>query len=148
MTTVAFDGKTMAADTLATDAWGMKEEVRNKVLRGNGFLIGFSGEHGQVMRWWQSVGFMTAQQLIDTGYAPYEKDNNDPAILIGTPDGCYRHVSGMFFKMHRPFHAIGSGRDYALAAMHLGQNAYHAVAVARDFDNGTGGDIVEETLCQ
>ena len=146
MTTVAFDGKTMAADTLATDVWGMKEVQNGKIQLGKDFLIGFAGETGQVMRWWKSVSHMYLEELLEAGYVPYDKDTNDPSIVIGANGGCYRHVAGLFLPTSRQFHAVGSGRDYALAAMHLGRDAYHAVAVARDFDNNTGGDIIEKEL--
>lgn len=146
MTTVAFDGKAMAADTLATDYWGMKESVHDKIKRGKDFLIGFAGEHGQMIKWWKSVEHLSLAELLEAGYAPYEKDTNDPSIVIGAADGCYRHVAGMFFKVSRKFHAIGSGRDYALAAMHCFRDAGAAVTIAMEFDNGTGGRIVIERL--
>ena len=146
MTTVAFDGKTMAADTLATDVWGMREVSVCKIQRGKDFLIGCAGETGQILRWWKTVSHMYLEELLEKGYSHYEKETNDPGIVIGTADCCYRHVAGSFLKTSRSFHAVGSGRDYALAAMHLGRDAYHAVAVAREFDNHTGGDIIEEEL--
>ena len=146
MTTVAFDGKTMAADTLATDCWGLKEECNDKIKRGKDFLIGFAGEHGQIERWWKSVSHLYLAELLDAGYEPFVKDSNDPSIVIGAESGCYRHVSGMFFKVSRGFHAVGSGRDYALAAMHCGRSAKEAVLVAMEFDNGTGGEIVSYAM--
>lgn len=145
MTTVAWDGETMSADTLATDAWGMKEEVRNKILRGSDFLLGCAGEHGQIMRWWRSVEQMSANDLLMAGYFPYEKDTNDPALmLVCANGGLYRHTSGIFTKLSRNYHAIGSGRDYALGAMHFGADSISAVRVAIEFDNGTGGEIITE----
>ena len=39
MTTVAWDGKTLAADTLATDPWGLKD-YRNKIIRGRNWIAG------------------------------------------------------------------------------------------------------------
>lgn len=38
-------------------------------------------------------------------------------------------------------HAIGTGRDYARAAMHLGRNAVEAVQVAILFDENCGNGV-------
>jgi ATP-dependent protease HslVU (ClpYQ) peptidase subunit len=40
-----------------------------------------------------------------------------------------------------PFIAFGAGRDYAMAAMHLGCDAHRAVEVACVFDTGCGMGI-------
>ena len=40
--------------------------------------------------------------------------------------------------MEGPFCAIGSGRDFALAAMALGHSAIEAVTVAGRFDTASG----------
>ena len=42
--------------------------------------------------------------------------------------------------------AIGSGRDYALAAMRLGKSAEEAVLLAAEFDPGTGNGVDTLTL--
>ena len=39
------------------------------------------------------------------------------------------------------FYAIGSGRDFALAAMRMGADAKKAVKIASEFDIHTGGRI-------
>lgn len=143
MTTVAFDGRMMAADTLATDYWGLKEDCRNKILRGPDFLCGSSGEHGAIMRWWATVGTLDLEHVLAYGYPSFNKDWDDPAIMLADASGCiWRHVTGGFFEVSRGFHAVGSGRDYALAAMELGGSAADAVRLAMRFDNGTGGDVV------
>lgn len=146
MTTVAFDGCTMAADTLATDAWGMKERVDDKILRGSNFLVGAAGQDGAIKRWWAQVCHLDLEHVLDYGYPDFNADRDDPAILLTDGRHIWRHVTGGFFRVSRGFHAVGSGRDYALAAMHLGKTAAEAVAIAMEFDNGTGGDIVTETM--
>lgn len=142
MTTVAWDGKQMAADTLATDYWGLKESVTNKVLEGRDFLLGCAGEHGQIMRWWKETAHkLTAEELIAQGYEPFRKDDNDPAMVLVCVHGTFRHVAGIFAQTARPYHAVGSGRDYALMAMRLGKSAAEAVELVMEFDNGTGGEV-------
>lgn len=44
------------------------------------------------------------------------------------------------------FAAVGSGRSFALTAMHLGKTAKQAVVVASQLDLYTGGEIKEMTL--
>lgn len=145
MTTVAFDGRTMAADTLATDNWGLKERVDDKILRGPDFLAGAAGEHGAVKRWWTQVCQLDLEHVLAYGYPDFDADRNDPAIVLADAAGnIWRHVTGGFFKVSRGFHAVGSGRDYALAAMHLGKTAAEAVRLAMEFDHGTGGDFIAD----
>lgn len=45
------------------------------------------------------------------------------------------------------FVADGSGRDFALSAMHLGKSAREAVAFAARFDVYTGGGVDAFDLC-
>lgn len=146
MTTVAFDGRTMAADTLATDAWGMKERVDDKILRGQGFLVGTAGQNGAIKRWWSQVCQLDLAHVLEYGYPDFDADRNDPAIMLTDGRHLWRHVTGGFFRVSRGFHAVGSGRDYALAAMYLGKSAADAVRVAMEFDNGTGGQVLTATL--
>lgn len=147
MTTVAFDGRTMAADTLATDNWGLKERVDDKILRGPDYLAGTAGNNGAIKRWWAQVCQLDLEHVLAYGYPDFDADRNDPAIVLADAAGnIWRHITGGFFKVSRGFHAVGSGRDYALAAMHLGKTAAEAVRLAMEFDNGTGGDVLEATL--
>lgn len=143
MTTVAWDGRTMSADTLATDSWGLKEEVRDKVKVGVDFLCGMAGENGRLTKWFKTVAVMNLDQVLNYGYPEYDRDSNDPAIILAGHNGrIYRHVAGGFFKCSRPFHAVGSGRDFALGAMQMAADSRTAVLVAMAFDNGTGGEVM------
>lgn len=147
MTTVAWDGNTMAADSLATDNWGMKEFISNKILVGKDFLLGCAGEHGQIMRWFKALGHdVSAEYLLSAGYVDYHNRENDPNLLLVCKQGTFRHVGGVFMPISRGYHAIGSGRDYALMAMRLGKTAREAIELVKEFDNDTGGYIIEHTL--
>lgn len=143
MTTVAFDGTTLAADSLVTDNWGMKDSVC-KILKGKDFVAGGAGERSKIMKWWKVAKDMSFDELLQYGYPDYDSEKNDPALLIAhkTPcSGVFKHSGGGFVLCGRSFHAVGSGRDYALAAMHLGKTATEAVQIAMLFDNTTGGEI-------
>lgn len=143
MTTVAFDGEVMAADTLVTDYYGLKDICHDKILVGKDFLAGCAGEWGGIQSWWDQVKDMTCAELIAYGYPNYQREHNDPAIMIASKNGIWRHTTSWFYKTPRSYHAVGSGRDYALAAMFCGRGAVRAVECARSFDNGTGGEIVQ-----
>jgi len=144
MTCVAYDGTYMAADSKSTDAWGMFELHSRKIVELDNILIGGAGESGQITRWTRGLPKdLTMEVLLMDGYPAYHKDTNDPALLVVDRQTlqAYRHVAGLFMPCQRTFHAVGSGRDYALAALALGRTAQQAVELAISFDNGCGGEI-------
>lgn len=147
MTTIAFDGEFMVADTLATDSWGMKEVVRDKIWANAYMLVGAAGKYGEIHRWREGhlKEETTVAHLLVVGYPTYHAESDDPAIIVVSrrTGVIYRHVAGVFARVSRPFHAVGSGRDYALAAMRLGHDALEAVRVAAEFDVHTGGPLLK-----
>ena len=148
MTTIAFDGRNMAADTLSVDDWGLIDHTPDKIKRGVDFLCGGAGDLGQIEAWWAAASSLTLAGVLQYGYPDYEKGGNDPGILlVSTAGEIWSLISaGIFTRQHRGYHAIGSGRDYALAAMHLGKTAKRAIEVAMAFDNHTGGSIIVKPL--
>lgn len=126
MTTVAYDGSYMAADTLMLDAWGAKETCGDKIWVGAYALIGQAGNHGLVTKWLRTLPWdVKLADLIHDGYTPFVKDTNDPSLLLvdRARGQLYRHSSGAFIRLAAKQWAVGSGRDYAIAAMHLGKTA-------------------------
>ena len=81
MTTVAWDGKTLAADTLATDPWGLKD-YRNKIIRGRNWIAGCAGETHQIVKWERLVRHDDFTTVLEKGVPDWHKDDNDPAILL------------------------------------------------------------------
>ena len=144
MTTIAFNGQFMAADSKQTDPWGLLSWVNDKILILPDCLIGGAGEAAMLRKWRRDFkNHWTAQDCLAFGYPSYKKDEDDPAIMLvdRLTGRVYFHSQGMFHPCSRPYHAIGSGRDFALAAMACGKSAYDAVKIAIDFDNGSGGEI-------
>jgi 20S proteasome alpha/beta subunit len=140
MTCVAWDGVTLAADKQATSS-GCAMTVTKIVRTEAGELLAVSGDFdvGQaLMAWYQkgaapeafpdnrdSSGDYRARLLvIDAG--PRIRIFESTPHPITFEDRCY---------------AMGSGRDYALAAMHLGRSARKAVEVACALDTGCGNGI-------
>lgn len=138
MTCIAWDGRTLAADKRCSNG-GLSRTV-TKIHRINGLLVGGSGEIaliGNVLEWIRSGRDPTTFPAMQK-----DKDDWQPVIVIeldGTP--------AIYGRSHHPvryedkFCAIGSGRDFAMAAMHLGKTAREAVEVACALDTGCGNGI-------
>lgn len=147
MTTIAWDGAYMVADTLSTDAWGMREHCDDKIMLGKDFIVGGAGQYGVIKRWWKQVSSMTFDMVKSYGVPEFDPDKFDPTLLLVgiEPDGTvgvYRTTQGIFYRTPYRYFAIGSGRDYAMAAMYFGKTAIEAVTCAADLDNGTGKPLI------
>lgn len=133
MTTIAWDrdARTLAGDTLAT-AGGLPYRATKIHRLSDGRLYGGSGNAEDL--------FAVLHWLDQGGEKP--KVTDFAALLIGTDGRCQRMESALVpFPVAEPFHAIGSGRDFAILAMRLGKSAQEAVALAAEFDIYTGGEI-------
>ena len=140
MTVIAWDGRTMAADRLV-DSGGARRTT-TKIWRINWSLVGGAGDMGRVgaMAEWYRLGAVPAD------FPPGATDDNW-AVLLVAKDGravMYEH-SPWALQFADSQIAIGSGRDFAMAAMHLGLDAAGAVAVACALcpSCGSGVDILE-----
>lgn len=133
MTVIAFDGKMLAADKQST-AGGLKSKV-TKLFRVGDALVGISGDNvrGQELLAWLRQG-----AELDS----YPKPRGDlyASAMLVTPDGAIRlfEESPYPVNIEDRFCAIGSGRDFAMAAMLLGCDAKQAVSVACQLDPGCG----------
>lgn len=140
MTTIAWDGKTLAADTQLT-ANGMRYSTTKAHRLADGSLFASCGDHG-----------------LNTAVRRWLEDQSQPKPVVGKDDGfsgLLIKADGSLFRMdtsmnlcpvQSAFFADGSGRDYAMAAMHLGKTAKEAVELASLFCVFTGGSITELTL--
>lgn len=138
MTAIAWDGKTLASDRRANYS-GMVGSV-TKIFRVNGLLIGGAGEQSFVLAVveWVRAGrdpaTFPAQQR--------DKDDWQPVLVIeldGTPSLYERTPFPVRYEQRCI--AIGSGREFARAAMHLGKSAAESVQVACDLDINCGNGI-------
>lgn len=131
MTTIAFDGKTLAGDRLSSIFRG---DVQKVFRLKDGSLFGASGavqDACAVLRW-----------LDDGGEKP-KVDENFHAIHVSEGRLVVYENALVPMRYSRSQFAVGSGRDFAMAAMHLGRTAREAIAVAMVFDLNTGGTIDE-----
>jgi 20S proteasome alpha/beta subunit len=133
MTVIAWDGKKLAADKQST-AGGLKSKV-TKLWRVGAAIVGGSGDTvrcEEIVAWLRNGG--------DPASFPKPRSDMEAKILMITPDGkiCLFEESPYPMTIEDGFTAIGSGRDFATAAMYLGCDAAQAVAVACQFDAGCG----------
>lgn len=136
MTVIAWDGETLAADKRHTNNGMIFSGT--KIFHVGNLLVGCSGRTcvGSEMIEWIRKGrkpskfpeiqktedFATTIVIEDRKATRYER----------TPYPCV---------IEDPFHAIGSGAEYALTAMYLGKSAKEAVEIASKFDDGCGNGV-------
>jgi len=139
MTVIVWDGYRLAADKRATSN-GNRRTI-TKIRRHGHELLGFSGDLCQAL---------TLQQWYMDGAIPHEfpkqcEEGNQTLVVIGAKREIMCYVACPYPEVYEEsYHAWGSGRDYALAAMFLGQNAIEAVRIASHFqvDCGDGYDVL------
>jgi 20S proteasome alpha/beta subunit len=138
MTCIAWDGKTLAADKRACS--GQMISVVTKIWRLGDVLFAGSGDPSFVyqMREWVRAGRVVA----DFPVSQRDEDDWQPCLVIeadGTPSLYERTPYPV--RLENRFVAIGSGREYARAAMQLGHGALEAVRVACELDPNCGSGI-------
>ena len=140
MTTIAWDGKTLAADKRAVSQNLILTVT--KVFEGDGYIGAYSGniDQGLEMADWYAKGanpetFPASQR---------DKEDWTPFIIIHHDDLKIKSYERTPFAMtfEDKFYAMGSGRDFAITAMHLGRSAIEAVEIASQLDccSGNGFD--------
>jgi ATP-dependent protease HslVU (ClpYQ) peptidase subunit len=132
MTTIAWDGMTLAGDRQAT--WGGTPTLTTKVFKvkigKKKYLVGAAGNTGDCQAF---VDFVKG------GFKGEPKYQEFTGIAIDQ-SGCMRVYSENPNPcvLNPKFWAIGSGGDYALGAMAHGATAAEAVLIATELDVNTG----------
>lgn len=137
MTVIAWDGKTLAADKRAASN-GLAYSV-TKIFRTAKGLLGIHGIMGTGLLIRDYVNGVSSTYPVELQKAD---DTYCYALLI-TPERkifIYER-SEIPALVESAFHACGSGRDYAMAAMCLGKSAKEAVEIACRFDINCGNGI-------
>lgn len=116
-----------------------------KIFRIGDRIAGFPGSQSKAaqMRAWLQSGGDPAKYPDNTG------DDSCLFIAIRSDGVIERYESSAYpIIVEEKFFAVGSGRDYARAAMYLGVDARTAVDVACKFDENCGNGIDTLTLEQ
>jgi hypothetical protein len=134
MTTLAWDGLTLAADRQSTEG-GLRRTITKIRRAPNGALIGASGDTVmcEVLRRWYEQG-ADAEKYPD-------KDGKATLLVITRGSICVHDGQAIPVRFEMERYAMGSGRDYAETAMYLGKTAREAVEIASLFDSSTGMGI-------
>jgi ATP-dependent protease HslVU (ClpYQ) peptidase subunit len=139
MTTVAYKNGVMAGDRMSREG-NVKHARMTKIFRSRGHLVGFSGaaDVAMVLLRWFDNGADPAEWP-----DPHGEDGVEASMLVVSPAGkvSYYERFPVPLIMEQEFHAIGSGRDFALAVLSMGYDAVKAVEVASELDAFTGGGV-------
>jgi hypothetical protein len=138
MTTIAFDGIRLAADRRFSCAGGMSSGTKIRKTK-DGRLIGAAGDAGLCML---TLDWLSEPEKT-RGPRPVPKSGDDDCeILEVFPDGrIFEYDKYGRYPNEDGIATIGSGRDYAKMAIHLGNDAPHAVKLAGLFDPSTSSDV-------
>ena len=139
MSVIAWDGERLAADKRA--CLGTLIRTTTKIFRVGDALTGYAGDAdgGEELLAWFKDGSDPAK------FPPSQRDKDSWAGLL-----VIRREGSEILKYERtPYpikfppqqFAIGSGRDFALAAMRCGRDAVGAVDIACIFDTGCGNGV-------
>lgn len=142
MTTVAFDGKTMAADA-GMVMNGVKIPYRRKMRRlKKGGLAGFCGTlaGGQLLLDWLDAG------KLDVPFETPDECEADVLWVKKNGEVWLTDTDGVLMHMDPGPVAIGSGGPIALGAMLAGATAAEAVKIAIERDPNSGFDVISLDL--
>lgn len=159
MTTIAFDGATMACDA-AFNGERMLDHLINdsKVRIGCDFLLGIAGDFARFKAWERDTtrenGPVSAWDfnMLNEHIFHETLDAEKIDIIVATEHGVYEfHGPGILLPTsHQPY-AIGTGYAYALGAMFQGSTALEAVRTAANFDKDTNETVavhIAPWLCE
>lgn len=135
MTTIAYDGKTIAYDSRSTSGIKIGSDNLNKRYRKNRvvfFLSGSVGDEESIAELWES-----GETESELDFHAFVVDDSGIWVFGGDSE-----AEVFRFRVERyERYAIGSGRDHAITAMDLGCDAKTAVKMAAKRDCCTGGKI-------
>ena len=137
MTTIAWDGRYLAADKMTVNN-GLARTT-TKIWRVGDLLVGVSGnlDAGMAMKRWIENG----EKPEDFPESQKKSDTYTPTCVIRNKEYWVYESTPYPFRIEDDFAAMGSGRDFALMAMHYGEPAKNAVLMASKFDVGTGSVV-------
>lgn len=143
MTCIAWDGKTLAADKRMTTV-GLARTV-TKIFRVGKTLAGICGDGAQGMEmlaWYRDLVDERWSHPEEKFPAAQRDEKTWVTFVVVRVDGVWVYEKSPYpIRIENWAYATGSGRDYAMAAMHLGRSAKEAVEVACCFDVNCGNGI-------
>lgn len=142
MTVIAWDGQTLAADrrSVRHNTIHSLDKIKRIELQGRVYLIGASGDAdvAEALKHWFESGYFSKD------FPESAKGESLKSTLIAVPDdGSIMIFERTPYPIKYPPQrfAIGSGADFAIAAMYVGKTAEDAVDVACQFDAFCGEGV-------
>ena len=144
MTTVACNGREIAADSKCTSDDGSFSFLSNKLYRIGDAIYGEAGGSGssKVIKWISRGMSPTDEPSFD------QKEGEEFIVMELHQGGIALWDKALFrFPLKDKFMAIGSGRDVAMYAMkYLGLSPLQAVVAASKIDENTAGPFYSRDL--
>lgn len=137
MTTVAFDGITLASDSRSTGGYIDDKTKKIWKLKDGAYMSG-AGDYTAILvfkRWYEG-----GQDYNNKPEATGEKELDFEVIVIKDGESSFYDSNFEPFNMSIPC-CIGSGCQLAMAALEHGATAKEAIRTAAKYDEGTGGKI-------
>jgi ATP-dependent protease HslVU (ClpYQ) peptidase subunit len=126
----------LAADRGSTHVGYMRAVT--KIFRVPTGIVGFAGDGAlalELLDWFK-------KGMVATDYPKSLAESGTSAMYVDMNNRCWSYGKNPFPELcEDSFDAMGSGRDYALAAMYLGKSASEAVEVAIALDSSCGKGI-------
>lgn len=144
MTVIAWDGKTLASDSMTCT--GNLRSSAQKLHRAGDKIVGISGSLSDALEF---IDWLVTHEGRPGAFPQSLRHDSCPinALVISADGSAFRYENTPFPIPALGKHiAIGSGRDFAMAAMHLGFDAIDAVLTASALGVSCGGDIQTLTL--
>ncbi|EGU3042539.1 hypothetical protein H7W84_004307 [Salmonella enterica] len=143
MTTIAFDGETMACDTCVTG--NFKYYTDTKIYENDRFVIGVSGDAG-VGRLLVVDAEILTPKYYDFDFSALVFVKKDNRIFMVEFFKSWDSPLSSVIPIAGNAAAVGSGAPYALTAMFMGATATTAVEIAKRFDPNTDGGVITHEL--
>lgn len=134
MTTIAFDGKTLAVDSMANNDSFVTSRTVRKMWGATGrfdcvVMAGPTSHYPPVLKW------------LEDGADPTTwKDWDAVAWVVNENGEVLRYISG-YPETVKDIDADGSGAEIAMGALAAGATAREAVQIAIDYDLHSGGTV-------
>lgn len=146
MTTIAWDGKKLASDSLSTSGNMKLSGECIKTKRIGKYRVAFTGENAPANHYFEEF-IKDDLELGNLTYDPVSPSNDDFSLMIieDEKETCmvFNSTSGYWDEFQAPI-SIGSGSKYALGSMYSGCDAEKAVQVACLLDTHSGFPVKVE----
>lgn len=131
MTTIAWDGETLSADTQSITGYAIDQAPTQKIFKKSGKYFAIAGDYAQ--------GLAIMDWILGGDRPELQKPEYEVMVIDGGEAMVYADQLLPYSVL--PPIAFGTGRDFALGAMLSGKTAAQAVEIASRLDPNTGGKV-------